>query len=136
MGECNKQATDFLNKVRAKMSISLVAWEQNRLWNEDFLRPKYRVTIHRKGYNSWAFTFWGNIRGDRVTEYDVLACLVKDEVPEYVEDFAKEYGYDYNPYEDSKEARRVERIHRATQREYEHVKRLFGDTLDELREIQ
>lgn len=136
MNEYNKQALDFLNKAGARMTITKVGYEVNKLWDEDCLRPKYRVTIRRKGgYKPWVFTFWGNLVDSKITDYDVLSCLQKYEVSEYTEDFAREYGYDYNSYENSKETRRMKRIHQAVQREYEHVENMFGDVLDELREI-
>ena len=136
MNEYNKQALDFLNKAGARMTITKVGYEVNKLWDEDCLRPKYRVTIRRKGgYKPWVFTFWGNLVDSKITDYDVLSCLQKYKVSEYTEDFANEFGYDYDPYDNLKEARKIKKIHQAVQREYEHVENMFGDVLDELREI-
>ena len=136
MNEYNKQALDFLNKAGARMTITKVGYEVNKLWDENVYRPKYRVTISRKGYGCpWVFTFWGAIADDKVEEYSVLACLTKYEVPVDTKDFANEFGYDYDPYDNLKEARKIKKIHQAVQREYEHVKNMFGDVLDELREI-
>lgn len=132
----NKQAMDFLNEVEAKMTIIKAGCDFDKMWNENIYRPKYRVIISRKGKDhGWAFTFWGNLRNDEVTEYDVLACIEKYEPAADVEDFAREYGYDYELREDPKEARRIESIHKAVIREYENCFYMFGDVMDQLREI-
>ena len=131
-----QQALDFLSRVGAKMTITKIGRDINKMWNENVYRPKYKVMINRKVREyRWTFTFWGNPVNDEVTAYDVLSCIEKYEPATDVEDFAREYGYDYEPWEDPKEARRIERIHTAVIQEYKNCYRMFGDVMEQLREI-
>ena len=83
--------------------------------------------VKRKG-KQMAFTFGANLNGDEPTAYDILACLTKYD-PGTFEDFSSDYGYD----EDS---RKAESTYKAVCKEWRNVERVFGDCLDELREIQ
>lgn len=60
------------------------------------------------------------------TMYVVLSSLIKYEVGDY-EDFLSEYDY-----EDSKQAKA---LYKTAVKEYKNVEKLFGDVMDELREI-
>jgi len=59
--------------------------------------------------------------------YDILSCLTKNG-PGTFEDFCSEFGYDT----DSKKA---EKIYFAVQKEFAGIKKLFGDVMDDLQEI-
>ena len=61
----------------------------------------------------------------------MLACVEKYEVPYYVEEFAREYGYDIDEPADYK---RVKRIHEACLKQYERLLDLFGEEL--MRDLQ
>ena len=94
------------------------------------------MRIDRKG-KSFSFRFgdslqstWNNERPGR---YSVLACLTKYEPEADVWDFAKEYGYEIH---DKQSYNKVLGIYNAVRREYGGVKRIFGDVIDEFREIQ
>ncbi len=65
--------------------------------------------------------------GKRVTAYDVLSCLTKNDVGTF-EQFCWEFGYDTD-------SRRAERTYKACKKEYANVTRVFGNCIDELMEI-
>jgi len=78
---------------------------------------------------------WGHKPKQRVAPdaYSVLACLTKYETPQDVWEFAAEYGYEIN---DRKSLNRVDRICMAVMEEYKDARRLFGDIMEQLREIE
>ena len=126
MNKYEQQANDFLKSVNA--SIKMEYLEHRPYFpDENASRDVYRVRIRRKG-KQFTFTFGTNLLGDKPTAYDILACLTKYD-PGTFEDFSSDYGYD----EDS---RKAERIYKAVVKEWLNVERVFGDCLDELREIQ
>lgn len=92
-------------------------------------RDIYKLKLSRAG-KSYTFKFGQSIAdaGRKPSMYDVLACLTKYD-PESFENFCSAYGYDTD-------SRRAEKTYRAVVKEYEAVERLFGDILEELREIQ
>lgn len=134
---CDIKAKNFLAKYGIKMTIKREGAYINALWDNE-LRYRYRVYVTR-GDKRWNFTFWGSVagycNGEEITEYDVLACLEKYEVPYTVEEFASEFCYNYDPYEDPKEARKIRKIHKAVQNEHNKVMWIFGDVIEELRKI-
>ena len=135
ISEYEQQALDFLEKVNATMKITYIETCKNNMWGDDRLWRRHRVTITRN-HKRWTFSFYDSIvRKESPTPYDVLACIEKYDPGVNIEDFACEYGYDYEPWEDEQEARRIERIYNACLKEYENCCRIFGDALDELREI-
>ena len=136
MTEYEIQANEFLKKAETKMSISRTGEvqgfpfdEHDKLWHY-----KYQVTLtrHKKQYR---FTFYDSFynwqNNKRPSRYDVLACVEKYEVPYYVEEFAREYGYDIDEPADYK---RVKRIHEACLKQYERLLDLFGEEL--MRDLQ
>ena len=133
MNEYVKAAKDFLKACNAKMSISFK--EYNKYFdNGTDYRNIYNVRIDRNGM-TYKFTFGDSVHNTlnhkRPTCYDVLACLQKYSVGD-LDDFCAEFGYQINSYEDLK---RISKIHKAVTREYAKVERIFGDVMDELREI-
>ena len=61
------------------------------------------------------------------TNYDILACLQKYEVGTF-ENFCGDFGYDTD-------SRKAFETYIAVQKEFEGVKKVFGDVLEELAEI-
>lgn len=65
-------------------------------------------------------------------EYDILACLTKYEPTHDVFEFASEYGYEIKNRADF---RKVDALLESLEDEYNNVKMLFGDVMEELEEI-
>ena len=123
-----KQAKDFLAKHNATMNIEFAEQVYNP-WGDYMTHDTYNVTIERNG-DSFTLNFKASVydtqRGIEPTEYDVLACIEKYGYESYKE-FCEELGY---PGSEESLA-----TYQAVQEEYENVKRLFGDCMEELREI-
>lgn len=132
--EYTRQAVDFLRKHGAKMTISFKGVDETG-FNKYGMNFLYRVRIDRD-HKTFSFDFHDSVyncqHNMRPTTYDVLACLEKYEVPEDVWDFASLYGYEIDSKEEWK---RVSKIHKAVEKEYSNVMRLFGDCLEELQDI-
>lgn len=128
ISEYEQQALDFLEKVNATMKITYIETCKNNMWNDGRLWRRHMVTITRN-HKRWTFSFYNSIANkESPTPYDVLACITKYD-PGNIEDFAWEYGYDHEPL------KRIAQIYNACLKEYENCCRIFGDVLDELREI-
>lgn len=132
--EYDKMAEDFLEKHNATITFELIG-ERVQPW-ADFdggivnVVNAYWFTIERDGmkYSGTFYTSYNDTRdGIEPTAYDVLACVQKYEVGTYHE-FCEEYGYDIY-YRESEE------IYRRLLAEEIGIRRLFGDCMDELREI-
>lgn len=105
-----------------------------RYWAEDKeARAIFSCTLKRNG-QEYNFTFGQSIfNGTKDPDlYDILACLTKYD-PIDIENFCADYGYTYgtNAHENSLAEKRFKKV----QDEYNNVKRLFGDIMDELQEI-
>lgn len=120
MNECVRQAEAFLLDCNAKMTITHLGKEINKLWNEKLYRDTYRATITTPLGTMWV-KFWNSIEatrwGNQPTEYDILACLQKYDVGTF-EQFIREFGYDY-------EDPNSKRIYKAVVKEYESICRCF-----------
>lgn len=68
------------------------------------------------------------IKPTKPTAYDVLACLTKYD-PGTFENFCAEMGFDTD-------SRKAEKTYFAVQAEWDGVRRIFGDVLEKLAEIQ
>lgn len=94
-------------------------------------RNIYRIVLKRMG-RSYTFRFGQSIKRTLTetvpTPYDVLACLQKND-PGTFEDFCSDFGYDTD-------SRKAERMYKAVVKEWNGVKRLFGDVLERLQEIE
>lgn len=126
MNKYEQQADDFLKSVNASIKMEYLEHRPYFAGEKDS-RDIYKVRIKRNG-KQMTFTFGANLNGDKPTAYNILACLTKYD-PGTFEDFCSDYGYD----EDS---RKAERIYKAVCKEWINVERVFGDCLDDLREIQ
>ena len=121
-----KQAIDFANKFCIKLAI--LGSEYKPMWGEQTKRTVFKLRLSRNR-KSYTFEFGQSIAqgNNEPSMYDILACLTKYD-PESFDDFCASYGYDTDS--------RSKRIYKAVCEEYNAVKRLFGDILDELSEIQ
>lgn len=128
MNDYEKQANDFAKKYGVKLTIIDRDYKKHFVDDKD-CRWVFKCRLTRNG-KSYTFNFGQSISdGDKEpTMYDILACLQKYECGTF-SDFCGEFGYDCD-------SRKAERIYKAVCREYDAVKRLFGDILVELQEIQ
>lgn len=127
MSEYTMQAIRFAEKVGLKMKVLGYEWEKPE-WDKKYEHAKFRICFSRNG-KSWTLEFYQSISegSKKPSIYDVLACVTKYD-PGTFENFCSDYGYD----EDS---RKAERIWKAVKKEFKNVERLFGDVMDDLREI-
>ena len=125
-----RQAERFLKNCNAVLSIKELENQIAPFFNDNKYRRTFKITIERNGL-TWSFKFYGNLRGDDITAYDVLACIQKYEVSVNVFNFMREYGYD-----DFENMKLNNKVHKALIKEYENVIRLFGDVIEKLQEIQ
>lgn len=77
----------------------------------------------------WMWKTPEHARRHAPTAYDVLTCLTKSD-PGTIDDFADEYGY-----QDIKPSKLM-KIYSAVVEEWESVRRLFGDVMEKLQEVQ
>lgn len=136
MNDFEKNAIEFLKKHETYMAFRHKCYMSGYFGKNDTLkRDIYYVTIFRKGFKEWQFTFAQSAANSspslskmkKPTKYDVLACLTKHN-PGSFREFCDNYGYNSDPISDHK-------TYLAVCREWEHVSEIFHDCLDELREI-
>lgn len=150
------QAFEFLEKHKAKIKTKFVAYDKH-FPDDDKPRDIYEVTIEREGHKPYVFRFGQSImnssgyvelcadqRRDRgesyssvqkyrkqahrpPSDYDILAAVTKND-PGTFEEFCGDFGYDTD-------SRKAEGIYFAVQKEFSEVRRIFGDVLEELAEI-
>ena len=139
MTEFDIQAHEFLKKANAQVHISRVGEVKGFPFDnhDTFRHYKYNVMLIR-GKDCYRYTFYDSannyMTNKRPSRYDVLACLVKYEVPYDVKDFAAEYGYEID--DDYEEYKRVTKIHQACKTQYRKLLDLFGyELMAELQEI-
>ena len=125
-GAYNEAAQLFCNETDTKIYPYFKGWEVNKLWKENFSRPKYTVIIKRRD-KKFQITFWSGVNNREITKYDILTALQKYNCFDY-DTFCSDYGLE----EYNKQSRKVWKL---SYREYENVLNLFSDVMDELREI-
>lgn len=125
-GAYNEAAQLFCNETGTKIYTYFKGWEVNKLWKENFSRPKYTVIIKRRD-KKFQITFWSGVNNREITKYDILTALQKYNCFDY-DTFCSDYGLE----EYNKQSRKVWKL---SYREYENVLNLFSDVMDELREI-
>lgn len=120
------QADKFAKKNGIKLTV--LSNEYKAHFGLNTLRYVFKLKLTRAG-KSYTFEFGQSINegSNEPNMYDVLTCLTKND-PCTFEDFCGEFGYD----EDSRTA---ERTYKAEVKEWRAVKRLFGDILEELQEV-
>ena len=107
----------------------------NKLWNVDSKGETQNYNNHKvkikSGGLSYSFDFWGSTMNPEIKtdQENVFAmyCSISDAMAgqQSFEDFCGEFGYD----EDSRSA---EKVHRACEKTYAKVSKVFGDDLYEL----
>lgn len=125
-----QEAIDFLKRNHIKMKITFRDVKANQLWGETQLRNRYHIYIKNEiSGESMSILLWDSIYNREhhltPTEYDVLCSEF-----EYETEIENEFGrLTRNP--------KAYKIWKACCREWEKVKRAFGDgeVLEELREI-
>ena len=137
MSEYTKRAEEFCERNHVKMDFRFKGClSDERFWGDSRPRNTYEVFIEREG-KMMSITFHDSLhnteKGIKPTAYDVLSCLTKYEVEDDVWDFAQEFGFDIH---DKESYKAVSETHKACQKEYNDVVRVFGDVLDELQEIE
>ena len=109
--------------------ITIVFTGYKRHFNADFQpRDTYAVTILR-GNAAMTINFGQSIanKGKKPSEYDILACLTKSD-PGSFEDFCRDFGYD-------SDSRKAYGVYEGVCKEWQGVKAVFSDLLEQLREI-
>lgn len=125
-GAYNEAAQLFCNETDTKIYTYFKGWEVNKLWKENFSRPKYTVIIKRRD-KKFQITFWSGVNNREITKYGILTVLQKYDCFDY-DTFCNDYGLEkYN-----KQSRKIWKL---SCREYENVLHLFSDVMDALREI-
>lgn len=91
-------------------------------------RSVFKCRLTRKG-KQYTFNFGQALAypGKEPGMYDVLACLTKDDPGSY-QDFCWEYGYESC-------SRQAYDTYKSVLKEWKAVNRMFGDCLNDLREI-
>ena len=127
--EYDKMAEDFLAEHNATIVFEPIG-KKMQPWNMGYIVDAYQFTIEREE-KEYSGTFYTSYKGTRdgigPTAYDVLACVQKHEVGTYRE-FCEKHGYDIYD-SDSEET------YRQVLAEEMGIRRLFGDCMEELREI-
>lgn len=125
-GAYNKAAQLFCNETNTKIYTYFRGWTINKLWKENFSRPKYTVIIKR-GNKQFSITFWNGVNNREITKYDILTALQKYDCFDY-DTFCSDYGLE----EYNKQSRKMWKL---SCKEHENVLNLFSDVMNELREI-
>lgn len=123
-----KEANNFAKKHNITLT-RIGEPEYRKYFSDD---KEYRFVFKMKlkrNKKSYTFTFGQSIadKDKTPTMYDILSCIEKYN-PECFEDFCSEYGYDTD-------SRKAYKTYLAVCKEYNAVERLFGDILEDLRNI-
>lgn len=126
--DANERTEQFLANTDTTITIEFDK-EVYSPWGDNMWHNAYNVTITRNGesmtvnYKDSVYDYDNKIKP---TAYDILACISKYE-PGALCDFCDEFGYECDE--------ETEELYREVCREYNEVERVFGDCMDELREI-
>ncbi len=99
-------------------------------WDKDYDHYRFPVTIRKDGKSMRVMFTQSRAQGSNPPdEYDIITCITKSD-PGSFEDFCGEFGYDTD-------SRKAEKTYKAVKREWEAVKRVFGEgeCLEALQEI-
>lgn len=130
----NQEVCDFLDEaLLTKCKVYYLGKRLHPLWTQVHPeRPRncYRVELKNpRGHASFEFydSTTATERDDDISLYDFFACIVKEDVGDYI-DFCANYGYD--------ESKSSLSIYYAVRREYSKLKKLFlNNELEVLSEI-
>jgi hypothetical protein len=128
MNNYNEQAEKFakLHNIKLKINHS----EYKKYFDDDKeQRYVFNCTLTRNK-KRYTFNFGQSISAgnEEPTIYNILSTLTKYS-PETFEFFCSNYGY-------NEDSRKAYKTYLAVCKEYEAMERLFGDILEELREIE
>ncbi len=129
-----KQAEDFLAKTGTSMRVTFICngpyFEDDEEDRDSFLVSFNRVSKRQRIRVRFGQSLDKSTGcGDKPpTAYDVLACLTKND-PGSFDDFCSEFGY-------SNDSIKALSTYKAVVSEWKKVKRIWGDCLSELEEIQ
>lgn len=140
MIEYEKQAKDFCDKHCVLIHSTLI--DKDRYFDDDteerniYLVKISRIAARDKKHtiiDKMKFNFDDSIHNTekgvkKLSNYSILASLTKYD-PGTFDNFCNDYGYDTD-------SRRAKKIYKAVKKEWDNVSRVFGDCLDDLREIQ
>jgi hypothetical protein len=126
-----KQAKDFLEKVGGEVIIGEPTFDYFFEGDKETLIKRYifPCELKRNG-KSYSFKFGQSIvnSGKIPSEYSILSTLTKYN-PGSFENFCYEYGYDNDSI-------KAQKIWKNVKKEWKGVKNLFGDVLEQLKEIE
>ncbi|WP_312697076.1 hypothetical protein [Sphingobacterium mizutaii] len=138
VSEYQQQALNFLNATSTSVTIKFKTNGDH--FKDGVNRDIYRVRIKNK-LHSFSFDFGQSVAGTNAgevpTEYEVLACLHKQEEGiENFEDFCDTFGYEqYNDY--GRRNKVAYKTYLAVYKEWENIQKLFTDEqIELLQEIQ
>ena len=130
MTDHEKQANDFLQKTGATLKADLLG-NFPYFDSDKESRDVYQITITRGGRKPWTFRFGQSIRNSdgvtKPTAYDVLSCVQRYDIGTF-DDFCSDFGYDTD-------SRKAEKTYFAVQREVSECQRIFGDSMEDLENI-
>lgn len=133
-----QSAKDFLNKAGINFKAQYIDDCVNELWDETHARSRYCVTFSRLITNTagiskrrkFSLIFWQSLNnaGELPRAYDVLSCITKSDLGNFIE-FCSDFGYD-------PDSPRAERFYRGVVAEWKKVRDFFDEAeLEILREI-
>lgn len=125
-----KQAIDFMEKTGTKIKIEYEKYDYH-FYGDVKMRNIYKAVIKRKGKQMTVHFGQSLIKtasNTSPTYYDILSCLMPED-PGTLYDFCDCFGYD--PYEEN-----TIKTYKLCTREWQKVSNVFGDVIDELRDIQ
>lgn len=129
MNEYDKQARRFIAKTESEISIEHIKY--NYYFDEDKdKRDIYQIKLKRRN-REYKFTFGQSLakRGEKPTEYDILACLQGYDVGSF-EDFCGDFGYDNDSI-------KAFQTYKKVANEFKNLSLLYSDSeLEMLQEIQ
>lgn len=128
--EYKKQAIDFMKKTHTKIQITYEKYDYH-FYSDNKKRDIYKIVIKRNGKQMtihFGQSYINTELGNPPAYYDILACLTTED-PGTFDDFCDCYGYDR--YE-----KNTRKTYKLCEREWQKVNNVFGDVLDELREIR
>lgn len=119
MNEGEQQAKEICQKYGITMQVGEPVYDYP-IWDEKYQHYIFPVTLRKDGKSMKIQFGQSRAAGDTVpTEYDVLTCITKSDPGTFV-DFCNEFGL-------GSDAIKAERTYRAVKREWESVKRVFGE---------
>ena len=130
MKNYREETKKFFKRIHCNIDIIFIGKQMPKYWNtNNEYHNTYKVILKRNG-KQFTYYFYDSIHNTRNNicpdEYDVTACLEKYDLD--FDYFCSLCNYNEND-------KKAEKHYNAVLREIEGVKRIFGDVMEELREI-